>query len=519
MSVRDDEGGSVGNGRDPASPPEWGRPHPLSFTGRRPAFPVNALPDWLAEYVYQTGEATQTPEDLPGCLSLSALGAIAGGKAVIEVRIGWREPLNVFATVAMEPGERKTPVFMRIMAPLIAAEEAAAEAERETIERARAAQKVARQTAERAISEAAKAEGAERDTRLAEAMLLAAAAGKMSVPAAPRLLADDSTPEALASLMAEQGGRIAVLADEGDVFDLMAGRYNPNAGPNLAIYLKGHAGSPHRVDRKGRAPEYIPAPALTLGLAVQPDVLRSIAGRPGFRGRGLLARFLWSVPASALGYRSPGACPVEAAVIEAYEENMRSLAGAFRTLSDPALLVLTPEADARVLAAEKEIEPLLRPGGELRPISDWGAKLVGHAVRLAGLLHIAQDPTPGAWLRPVEADTIEYAWDLARYFKAHALIAFDHMGADPVLDAARRVGEWATAIGAFTAREAYNSHRSLFPRVDDLADVLDLLTDAHWVRERATPEGPRGRGRPPSPTYDVNPQLLDAQIAQIAEIR
>lgn len=36
------------------------------------------------------------------------------------------------------------------------------------------------------------------------------------MPVLPRLLAADATPEALVRLMAEQGGRIALLAPEAD---------------------------------------------------------------------------------------------------------------------------------------------------------------------------------------------------------------------------------------------------------------------------------------------------------------
>jgi hypothetical protein len=41
------------------------------------------------------------------------------------------------------------------------------------------------------------------------------------------------------------------------VFDQMAGRYNQQAGPNLGVYLKGHAGDLLKVDRRGRPPEYL----------------------------------------------------------------------------------------------------------------------------------------------------------------------------------------------------------------------------------------------------------------------
>jgi replicative DNA helicase len=64
------------------------------------------------------------------------------------------------------------------------------------------------------------------------------------------------------------------MSPEGDVFDLMAGR-NGN-GPNLGVYLKGHAGDTLRIDRIGRPVEYVRQPALTMGLAVQPDVLSGL---------------------------------------------------------------------------------------------------------------------------------------------------------------------------------------------------------------------------------------------------
>ena len=94
------------------------------------------------------------------------------------------------------------------------------------------------------------------------------------------------------------------------MFDQMAGRYNQAAGPNLGVYLKGHAGDLLKVDRRGRPPEYVERPCLTIGLAVQPEVLRGLASRPGFGGRGLLARFLYSLPESLVGRRQPGAPPV-----------------------------------------------------------------------------------------------------------------------------------------------------------------------------------------------------------------
>ena len=175
------------------------------------------------------------------------------------------------------------------------------------------------------------------------------------VPPLPRWLVDDATPEALAGLLATYG-RIALLSPEGDVFDQMAGRYNQQVGPNLGVYLKGHAGDLLRVDRRGRPPEYVERPCLTIGLAVQPEVLRGLAGRPGFGGRGLLARFLYSLPASLVGHRQAGAPSVPEAVADRYARELHALAASLTTPAEP-----TSAEGPSLLALDQEAAELRSP--------------------------------------------------------------------------------------------------------------------------------------------------------------
>lgn len=125
----------------------------------------------------------------------------------------------------------------------------------------------------------------------------------ITVPPLPRLIADDVTSEQAASLLADQGGKLAVLSPGGGIFATLAGRYS--GAPNLEVFLKGHAGDMLRVDRRSRPAEHVDWPALTRGLAVQPEVLRDIAQMPGFRGKGLLARILFAVPENTVGRPTP----------------------------------------------------------------------------------------------------------------------------------------------------------------------------------------------------------------------
>ena len=216
-----------------ATAPGWGPMIPLGRTVTPPPLPVDTLPAWAKDFVEALAVATQTPTDLAGVLVLAAFATAAGGRAVVEVRPGWREPVNLFAAVVQPPGARKTPVFQRVARPLTVAERDAIDLARPEVFEAIARRDAAMKTADLAQAKAAALEGPERDAAIAEVASARLMAEALTVPSMPRLLADDVTPEAAASLLAEQGGRLAVLSAEGGIFDAMAGRYCAASMPNL----------------------------------------------------------------------------------------------------------------------------------------------------------------------------------------------------------------------------------------------------------------------------------------------
>ncbi len=58
---------------------------------------------------------------------------------------------------------------------------------------------------------------------------------------APQIFFTDATPEATATTLAEQRGRAAMLSDEGNLFEIIAGIYT-GGRQNLDVFLKGHSG-------------------------------------------------------------------------------------------------------------------------------------------------------------------------------------------------------------------------------------------------------------------------------------
>jgi replicative DNA helicase len=424
----------------------WAPPVPFGATGGTPTFPVEVLPGWLGDYVAAVATATQTPPDLAGMLALAVLATVAAGAVEVEARSGWREPLCLFVAVGMDAGARKSSVFTALTRPIADFEREQAFAALPAITETITLRRIADQAAAHAEAAASKAPADLQEERQAEAIARAAEAANLIVPPVPRWLVDDATPEALAGLLATYG-RIALLSPEGDVFDQMAGRYNQAAGPNLGVYLKGHAGDLLKVDRRGRPPEYVERPCLTIGLAVQPEVLRGLAGRPGFGGRGLLARFLYSLPASLVGRRQAGAPPVPTAVADRYALELQALATSLTAPADndrPALLALDQEAAELLLGFERDLEPRLAAGsGDLAHLAGWAAKLAGATCRLAALLHLAGHLRHG-WAQPIGADTFTGAIRLADYLIDHARAVFDLMGTDPRLEDARWLLDWIT---------------------------------------------------------------------------
>lgn len=304
---------------------------------------------------------------------------------------------------------------------------------------------------------------------------------------------------------------MAVMSAEGGVFEVMAGRYSATATPNIDVYLKGHAGDTLRVDRVGRPSDFIERPALTLGLAVQPDVLRGLTDKPGFRGRGLLGRVLYSLPGSLLGRRDVDPPRLPPAAKATYHQKLRALLDTM-VQDTPHELQLSVPARDRWYDFCRELEPRLAENADLGPIADWAAKLAGAVARIAALLHIAeQAETRAPWEKPISRSTMEAAISIALYLAPHAKAAFSEMGADPAVADAKRILKWieSRAKTSFSVRELFQALKGKFRRVAELEAPLTLLEERDYIRKQARAE-PQGPGRPPSQIYDVNPYVLTA---------
>lgn len=484
----------------------WPTPTPLGQHGPLPAFPVDALPTWVGEHVHAVAEFTQTPADMAATMALAALSTAAGGRVHVQIRDGWTEQTNLYLVVAMPPASRKSDVFAAMTRPLYDIEAALQEDARPSIIEAEVTKEAAEARADAIMTKARKADDATDSTALvAEATALRMDAESIAVPPTPRLTASgDVTPETLTKLLATHGN-IGVLSPEGDLFDIMSGRYS--AKPNLGVFLQAHKGERLQAERITRESDVGERPALTIGITLQPPVLTELAQTPGARGRGLLARFLFSLPASTLGYRKIVVPPVPEAISRAYESRLTTLVRTLTALPEPVTIKCSGPADQAVIKLQEAIEPQLRPEGALAHIDDWAGKYVGAVARIAGLLHLADRATTN-WGEPIEAATIERAIAIGEYYTAHALAAFDLMETDADSANARLALDWMfrAKMTSFKAHELVTARRRAFPTVSSTAPALRLLEEHGYVRSFHA-ERSGSRGRQPAVTYRVHPML------------
>jgi len=496
-------------------PDEW-EPPATFFEFEAPDFPLDSLPSWKRSFVEGVASSTQTPPDLAALLSLTVCGATVARNVRIEARTGWDQPLNIYVAVALASANRKSAVVEEVTRPLFDCERELILKERERIaEEASEYRTLVGELAE-LEKRVAKADPADRLSLKQEAKAKARELAAKKMPVIPKLIVDDVTSEVAATILAEQDGRIGVFGAEGGVFENMAGRYS-NGIANIDVWLKAHSGDDLRVDRRDRS-EHIEKPAITIGLAVQPDVLRGLIEKPGFRGRGLLGRFFYSLPPSTVGHRKirPDAMSDEAR--RTYHANIKRLAAIEPFTTDdgdtePRLIRLSKDADDYLASFEEELEPMLGRDGEFESMGDWAGKLAGGALRLAGILHLAQHAATfdcnGHWPAEVSADTMKNAIKIARYLIPHAQAAYAEMGADSKIEDAKFLLRWIEKSGKdeFTKRDAHQGTKGRFKQVSMIEPALKILEDHGYIRavEYAPPAGKVKRR--PSEKFMVNPLM------------
>lgn len=402
----------------------WG-PLVLPEQYEAPELPLPLLPGVLRDYSQVVGEYVQCDPGIPAVLGLGALAALAQKTAVVRGWT-WSESLSLFLVAVADSGERKSPAYKAMCGPLRRLESELEAAGRET--RLFNNERRMHLAASLKSKRQAMASGKDESLRLEDVAEISAeleGLGPEELP--PRLVADNVTPEALTSLMARNGGRMAVLSPEGAFLSILKGAYTGNGEPaDLSALLQAYNVSESiTVDRKGRESERIDYPALSMVLVGQPLVFEQLCRMPGARERGLIGRFVVVTVPPRAGTRlrvagaGPQVDPVDTPQGHRYEDLLAALA-LREPVDSPPVLRLSPEATAHYERYYNRLEEQRAPeGGRWAMIPEFANKAHGLALRFAGLFHLCQHPGAGdgdlIGLEDLEAGCRLADWALAAH--------------------------------------------------------------------------------------------------------
>lgn len=463
-----------------------------------PPFPVECLPKHLRNYVSAVAEHSQTSPDMAAVIGIGVLAVCLQGKYQVQGMPGYCEPLSLYTVVIASPGERKSSVMKDMTKYLYDYEHDYNESCADEIR----ANKRQREDLERKIAGLQKKlEGKDNPQMENELHALEAQLEELPEMKAARFFADDCSSEALTSLIANNNGIFSVISTEGGIFDIMAGRYSSKA--NIDVWLKGHCGDAIRVDRMGRDPEYIPHPALSAILSIQPSVLDEIMSNTTMTGRGLIARFLYSSPPSRIGSRVFRTKPITPEVDAAYKNLVYQLM-AQGSPEEIQTLTLSEKATAVIADYFAEHEKFLI--GEGQGISDWASKYIGSVLRIAGLLHLAESAKDQL---EISETVMQNAISIGKYFLAHSMYAYSMMGTDLSIQKARFV--WGRLkkkqITTIKRSELFQMCRGkFFKKTEEIQPTLDLLVSNGYIRIEE-PER-NNVGRPADILIVVNPEAI-----------
>lgn len=479
---------------------EWPEIVPLDGS-TAPDIPDNIIPGWAGDFVREAARSIQIPYPMAlasvlGAVSLAATSVVK----CIQVGPGHIETPNVYLFAPLLSGERKTGMVGTATNPLYEWEIEQAELKAGKIKEAQSKRKTEEKIIEGMRTMAAKAT---KET-VREGLIQSIAkreAGLEDVPSLPRLLADDATPESLPRILQAQNEVLGIISSEGGIFDIFGGRYSKDGIPNLDLLLKAHNGEPYRVDRIGRDPIVLNNPRLVVCICPQPDVLFAMAGKPGFRGRGLLARFLYFFSESQVGYRDISPDPMPEETVKKYSLGIKNLLG-----MRGANLELTISQAARALWLEfaQVVEEQMRPGGEFEHFRDWAGKLPGQAARLAGVFHCIEAQLPDSL--EISQNIMEQALTLAALLSDHAKVAFSTIGTDPATEVAKSVLDWIhhKKREKFTLRDCFRDLAGRYRNTSEIKPGLSVLIERGYIKDIGM-EQTGGKGRPKGPYFIVNP--------------
>lgn len=398
-------------------------------------FPTEQLPEPLATFVEHVayrigGESVEAQVALP--LVAAVAGAIGNARA-IEARPGWQEPAVLWTCIIAGSGGAKSPAYKAAMQFVFEEEKAARDAHHVALADYDAA--VMEHDAAYADWKREKGRGGPAPDRPVK-------------PAARRLWVDDTTVEALATIIADNPRWFLVAREELRAWAASFDCYKAGGrgGADQPKWLTLYDAGPLSVDRKGGDSIHVPRAAVSLTGGIQPGIFARTMTADDIDS-GLLGRLLVAMP-PAEELKWPDGDMDWAAV-----EAVRSL---FQTLFDIPMpadgpKVLDMEPDAQLIFKQfwqQQQREIRTASGAVKGML---SKINAAVLRLALIIHVARQAAGETIPDRVDVESITRAIVLGRWFAAEGRRVYQMLlggrAVDRTADDATAAARWIEARG------------------------------------------------------------------------
>lgn len=364
---------------DLGEPELWELPEPFVSDVQYQPFPTDCLPKVCADYLRAVCRFVQVSPDMAVLPLLSVLSLCVQGKALVRYPANSHtESLNLYTITVAPPGERKSGVFKALIRPVEQFESRFNELHRHEIAEYRSKLQFLEHQKQSAMSG--------KNASLERVQELTKEISDLEPVSEMKLICCDTTPEALAFEMQKQKGRMAVMDDEGSVFDVISGIYTGGMS-NINLFLKAYDGSAHTIFRRTSENITVDNPYLTFGIMTQPVQFFQSLSNPQFLGRGLMYRFLFAFPKGMAGEQNFASEDIPEDVRNAYDSLIERL-------------LSLPDSDVQICHDDESfgifqdyfglLQSKMKESGMFADMKEYASKHFGKVLRIAGLLHLCE---------------------------------------------------------------------------------------------------------------------------------
>lgn len=447
------------------------------------SFPLEVLPLQIRSAILAIHDKIQAPIAICAQSTLSAVTLAVQALADVKLPIGTVKPIsNYFLSVA-ETGERKTSCDNLALAPIKQYEQKLTQAYRNE-KQAWDAKHAAWLAQQNQILRDKRQYASQQQKEAA----LAALIPPPPTPLLPLLTCPEPTYEGLCRYLVNGQPRVGIFSAEGGQFIGGHGMKDENKLKTAAAFSELWDGTEIKRVRAGDGTTILPGRRVSMHLMVQPRVAATFLSDRLLSDQGLLSRLLVVSPMPTSGTRFYKEAPSDS------DEKLREFNDLIEAILDIPLSVregttneLVPREIPLSLPAKEawthyvdQVEKELKTGGKYEPIRGLANKLPEHAVRLAAIFTLVDDPSSS----DIPLEKMQIGIVLANYYAEEALRLFDEGIVDPKLLLAERLLEWLQSTWRERMISLPDIYQRSLNRINNkkiAQDLVLILEDHGWL--------------------------------------